>query len=163
MELLVVISIILILVSVILPQLNSAREAGRRANAEAELRNIVNAFTILYDDTGFYPNGADSYCRTTVPGSNEVNLSTAAAGLVSNGSSWTGWGGPYLSSVTDPWGNPYYLDEDYQCFASTTGCNGVEDSGTDSSVIVSCGPNGTISGSSCDYDTDNIVYRLCDT
>ena len=159
-ELLVTIAIIGILAVVILPRLNSARDLALEANARAEIDNIVKAMALLYDDTGNYPNAADNYCRSTVPSGNEIDLSTDAAGLLANGSGWSGWNGPYLSDATDPWGNPYYLDEDYQCLSSTTGCQDITDSGTDSSVVVSCGPNGTISGDSCAYDEDNVVYRL---
>jgi len=162
-ELLVVIAIIGILASVILSSLNTARDKAYVANARAEIQGLRTAFEELYDDTGVYPNGASSFCRTSVPGNNEVDLSDNNAGLLANGSGWSGWAGPYLADVRDPWGNPYFLDEDYRCFALTTGCQGIDDSGNDSSVIVSCGPNEDLSSDACEYDTDNVVYRLCDT
>lgn len=161
-EILIVISIIGILASVILPAVNEARDKAIVAATIVELSGIHTAFSLLYDSTGYYPNGATSYCRTIIPGSNEIDLSSANAGLTANGSSWGGWNGPYVSDATDKWGTPYYLDEDYQCLAATEGCKGITDAGTDSSVIVSCGPNAVINNGSCDYDADNIVYRLCD-
>lgn len=161
MEILVVIGIIGILAAVILSAINSARDKGHVAVVKVELREIRNAFESLYDDTELYPSGVSDFCRTTVPANNELDLSTDAAGLVANGSSWTGWNGPYLSSLEDPWGGAYYFDEDYQCLASTTGCQGIGDSGTDSSVIVSCGPNQALDEGACDYDEDNIVMLLC--
>lgn len=160
-ELLVIIAIIGILSSVVLASLNTAREKALYATAQLEIGQLMNAFNMLNNDTGYYPNGNASNCRTTLPSNNEVDLSVAAAGLVANGGSWSGWEGPYVISAVDPWGNPYYFDEDYQCDAATVGCEGVTDSGNDSSVIVSCGPNGVVSGGSCDYDTDNVVKLIC--
>lgn len=162
-ELLIVITIIGILVSIVLPKLNAARDKALTANAQSELQSLRTAFETLYNDTRRYPNGESSFCRTSVSADNEVDLSSADSGLITNGSSWDGWKGPYVPDAEDPWGNPYFLDEDYQCMASTTGCKGIDDSGNDSSVIVSCGPNETISDGSCAYDEDNVVLRLCDT
>lgn len=161
-EIIIVITIIGIISTIVLSSLNSARDKSHTALAQRELTEIRSAMEVLYSDTGTYPNGANSYCRSSLPANNEIDLSTDAAGLLANGGGFAGWGGPYISDIEDPWGNPYYLDEDYQCMASTTGCGGIDDVSTDSSVIVSCGPNGALSGGSCDYDDDNIVVRLCD-
>ena len=163
-ELLILIGIIGILVTIFLPTFNSAREKARIAATVVELSGIVDAMGLLHDDTGLYSNGASSYCRTTLPADNEVSLASTSAGLTGNGSGWSNWNGPYMKDdVIDAWGHPYYLDEDYRCLASTTGCNGLTDSGNDSSVIVSCGPNGVTADGACAYDADNVVYRLCDT
>lgn len=161
-EILIVIGIIGILVNVMLPSFNTARNKAQVARVKSELNGVKSALTLLHNDTGVYANGDSSYCRTTLPGANEVDLSADTAGLSANGSGWSGWNGPYFSDATDPWGSPYYLDEDYQCFAATEGCMGIEDAGTDSSVIVSCGANGALNNGSCAYDTDNIVVRLCE-
>lgn len=162
-EILIVIAIIGVLANVMLPALNTAREKARIAAAQVEIDALKTVFLQLYEDTGFYPNGDTSYCRDVsgMP-TNEVDLSTDNAGLVANGAGWANWQGPYVPDVEDPWGNPYYLDEDYQCMAATVGCQGLDDAGNDSSVIVSCGPNGALNNGSCAYDTDNVVYRLCD-
>lgn len=162
-ELIIVISIIGILASIVVSSLNSAREKASVAAAQSELDNIRKAFAILYSDTGLYPNGANDFCRSSVPIDNEIDLSTSNAGLVANGSGWASWAGPYIQDAVDPWGNPYYLDEDYECLPATLGCQGIDDLGVnDTSVIVSCGPNGALDTYGCIYDTDNIVHLLCD-
>lgn len=158
-ELLVVIAIIGILAAVVLSSLSDARESARVAKVQAELKNARNAFEMLYNATGRYPNGTNDFCRSSLPGNNEVDLSVAAAGLVAD-SGWSGWNGPYLVSAVDPWGTPYYFDEDYDCTAGATGCNG---STAQISALVSCGPDTDNSGSggACTYNNDNIVYPLC--
>lgn len=161
-EILIVIAIIGILASVITPALSDARAKALVAATQVELGNIDKAMKLLYDDTGYYPNGATSYCRTTLPADNEVDLSLGTASLVADGNSLSDWRGPYIPSAIDKWGTPYYLDEDYKCLAATTGCKGIDDAGNDSSVLVSCGPNKAIDTGACAYDDDNIVYRLCD-
>lgn len=161
-EMLIVVAIIGVLASVIMPAMNEAREKAKVAATLSELDGIMSAMTLLYNDTGYYPNGAADYCRTTLPSGNEVNLSLATSSLTANGNGLTGWNGPYFTGLIDKWGTPYYLDEDYQCYASTRGCKGLSDTGADSKVLVSCGPNQAVSGGSCDYDGDNIVLKLCD-
>lgn len=162
-ELLVVIAIIGILASVILASLNSARSKADVANAEAEMRNIRVAMEYLYDDTGKYPHGGDAVCPPLPGTNNEVSLTPSSSGLTGD-PGWTGWKGPYIKSATDPWGTPYFLDQDYQCTAGAEGCGGVADPGTeDTSAIISCGPDRDLSGpgGACAYNDDNIVYVLC--
>ncbi len=161
-EIMIVIGIIGVIGSIVMPAANAGRDKALIAAAQTELNSIKTAFEQLYTDTGLYPNGAASYCRSSLPADNEVNLASSTSNLSTDDSGWGGWEGPYISELTDPWSTPYYLDEDYQCLATTTGCNGLADSGTDSSVLVSCGPNREVSGGSCTYDGDNIVLRLCD-
>lgn len=162
MEILIVIAIIGILVSVFLPSLNTARDKAEVAAAIVEIDSLKTIMQSLYDDTGHYPNGDVSLCRATLPANNEIDLSLDASGLITNGGGWNNWQGPYVTDAHDPWGNPYYLDEDYQCMAATEGCKGIDDASTDSSVIVSCGKNGALNNGSCAYDADNVVYKLCD-
>lgn len=163
-ELLVVIAIIGVLAAVVLASLNDARENARVAKAQAELNSIHKAMEMLNLDTGQYPNGRSEYCPPVtgpVASNNERDLSQNISGLFGTNGSYSGWDGPYIKNATDPWGNPYFLDEDYQCTAGAKGCNGIADSGQDSSVVVSCGPNGAQSNGACAYDNDNIVYVFC--
>ncbi|HEU5114783.1 MAG TPA: prepilin-type N-terminal cleavage/methylation domain-containing protein [Candidatus Paceibacterota bacterium] len=54
-ELLVVISIISLLSSVVMSSLNSARSKARDARRLSDLRQILNAATLYYQDNGTYP------------------------------------------------------------------------------------------------------------
>jgi prepilin-type N-terminal cleavage/methylation domain-containing protein len=54
-ELLVVIALIGILSTLIMANLNSARERSRDAQRKADLRNIQTAFRLYYNDVGSYP------------------------------------------------------------------------------------------------------------
>ncbi len=162
MEILIVIAIIGILVSVVMPSLNRARDKAEIAAAIVEIDSLKTIMQSLYDDTGYYPNGDVSLCRASLPSDNEIDLSLDASGLIVNGGGWNNWQGPYVTDTQDPWGNSYYLDEDYQCMAATEGCKGIDDASTDSSVIVSCGKNGALNNGSCAYDDDNVVYKLCE-
>lgn len=160
-EILIVIGIIGILSQVVITSVNVARDKAEVTTAVAELDGLRKAMEIQYDDTKLYSNTANTLCRTIVPPDNEISLNDANAGLVANGLGWTGWNGPYVSDAVDPWGSPYYLDEDYDCTAATRGCK--DETVSDISVIVSCGLDRDMSGDngSCAYNDDNIVYRLC--
>lgn len=54
-ELLVVVALIGILSTLVLANLNSARERSRDAQRKADLRNIQTAFRLYYNDNGSYP------------------------------------------------------------------------------------------------------------
>lgn len=160
-ELLVVIAIIGVLAAVVLTRLSDARDGAQVAAAQTELNGLHDALEVLYLDTGQYANGASSYCRTgaAIPGNNEVDLSVAASGITGD-PGWSGWSGPYMQVAIDPWGTPYYLDEDYECQGTEDGCDG---STNTISALVSCGPDTDNSGAggSCAYNADNIVRPLC--
>lgn len=160
-ELLVVISIIGILAAVVLASLSDARGSAHETSTQTHLKNIHTAMEIMFNDTGRYPHKKSRYCPSYNQLNNEINLDSPSAGLVNTDGTYINWKGPYIRNVIDQWGTPYYFDEDYRCTAGAVGCGGVADVGTDSSVLVSCGPNKAISGGSCAYDDDNIVYVFC--
>lgn len=170
-ELLVVIAIIGILAAVVLASLDDAREQAKTRAAQSDMKNIHTAMEMLYNHTGLYPHQRSSYCPPRSAGGNEVNLDLPSSGLVATDGNYPAWKGPYIRDVIDPWGTPYFFDEDYQCTAGAIGCNGVNSSAPDHSVIVSCGPdkmlgqdpdNGTQNnGTACAYNNDNVVYALC--
>jgi prepilin-type N-terminal cleavage/methylation domain-containing protein len=170
-ELLVVIAIIGILASVVLASLNSARVKGSKAAALEDMHNIQVAMEVLYSSTGLYSHKGTHYCPPQSGGGNEVNLSTNAAGLLATDGTYPNWDGPYIKDATDPWGHPYFLDEDYYCTSGAVGCQGINDITFGASVIVSCGPDGMIgddlsnpqpdNGIGCAYNDDNIVLILC--
>src|SRR2546423_8819940 len=61
-ELLVVIGIIAVLIAILLPTLNRAREGGRRVACTANLRQVMQA-VIMYgaDNRGYFPGSAVAY------------------------------------------------------------------------------------------------------
>lgn len=165
-ELLVVIAIIGILASVVLASLNAAREKGQYAAAKAEMREIKTAVELLYNDTGLYPHKSRNICPPLAGTDNEVDLSANSSGLTSTDGSFTNWDGPYIIETTDPWGTPYYFDQDYQCAADVEGCNGVTFTGSNyTSALISCGPDKVLdvpdNGGACAYNSDNVIYVFC--
>jgi len=60
-ELLVVISIIGILTTLVLANLNAARERGRDAQRKSDLHTLQNALRLYYNDTGSYPGNDGNY------------------------------------------------------------------------------------------------------
>lgn len=170
-ELLVVIAIIGILAAIVMVALNDARDGSREASAMSDMRQIHNAMEMLKSASNLYPHKQGRYCPPRNMANNEVDLSTNTGGLVATDGTYANWDGPYISDVTDPWGNPYFLDEDYYCTPGALGCDGVNDLSVGASVIVSCGEDGMLgddgsnpqpsNGTGCAYNDDNIVYVLC--
>lgn len=174
-ELLVVIAIVGILAAVVLASLSDSREVAKIRKVQADLRNIHTAMEVMFNHTGLYPHKKPQYCPPVSASGNEVNLSLPTTGLMVTDGTYPNWHGPYVTDVTDPWGNPYYLDEDYYCTAGAAGCNGNVSTGVSNifSVLVSCGPDGMIgddtsnpqpsNGTACAYNDDNVVYVMCES
>tara|TARA_B100000508_G_scaffold74920_1_gene58341 strand:- start:753 stop:1307 length:555 start_codon:yes stop_codon:yes gene_type:complete len=171
-EILVVIAVIGILAAVTLAFLGEGRERAKNRKALSDMKNIHTAMEVMFNQTGLYPHKQISYCPPRVAGGNEVNLNSPSTGLVATDGTFPNWNGPYVSSVIDPWGNPYYFDEDYWCTAGADGCNGYDSTSLDHSVLVSCGPDGMLgdadgggpipnNGTACAYNDDNVVLVLC--
>ncbi len=165
-ELLVVVAIIGTLASVLVTTIGSMREDASKKAVLRQFNELDKAITLMYFDTGFYPNNNETLCEPLdeISSTNEFQISDPNSGLVTNGRLWSGWRGPYIGSIpTDPWGNEFYFDDDYRCLAETDGCKGITDPGGGllTGAVVSCGPNGVISGGACAYDEDNIVLVLC--
>jgi len=91
-ELITVIAIIMILMGLLLPAFNAAKEAARRAQAHSDVTNIVTAVNAYYTEYGTYPLPATSGSTDAVFGANGsaytndqlINVLTC-----SNTSTWT--------------------------------------------------------------------------
>lgn len=91
-ELLVVISLIGVLATLVLANLNAARQRGRDAQRKSDLRNIQTALRLYYNDYGKYP----------------ASMGTSISGCGDDGTSPCNWGGSfeagtqtYMSTLSD--------------------------------------------------------------
>lgn len=128
-ELLVVISLIGILATLVLSNLNAARKRGRDAQRKSDLRNIQTALRLYYNDYGKYPD----------------NVAGNIAGCGTGGTSVCIWGDAfktdtqtYMSTLPDdplPDVSYYYQQsgpDDYTlsaCLENLSDEKGVNDSG----------------------------------
>jgi len=63
-ELLVVISIIGLLATLLMANLNAARSRARDAERKSDLRNIATALRLFYNDYGYYPNSNTAFSNS---------------------------------------------------------------------------------------------------
>ncbi len=162
-ELLVVIAIIGIIAAIILVSVNSAREKALIAKAQAEAKQIYNGILMLNLDSDEWL--AHKEPDEVEPGAinNEIcgdgcslSLGDCEVGLVCDdpGDPYDNWDGPYINTITDPWGNEYFFDTDYD-YNEHMGLPGEKWV----VVIGSYGPNGQGLN---DYDTDDIIYIVAE-
>ncbi len=92
-ELLVVVSLIGILATLVLANLNAARQRGRDAKRKSALRNIETALRLYYNDQGVYP---------THNASSEI-VGCGVGGGVSCawGDPWVGDGITYMATLSE--------------------------------------------------------------
>ena len=163
MEIIVVVAIIVILGTIVIASVRIARDRASVARTQSDLRELRNAVDRLGIDTGLQPTvgaskDSDTTCVQVGASNNELELDNAAAGIGSTDGNFPGWRGPYMTTVpTDPWGNQYIFDGDYDCQINSVGCEAYTD-GQTVKAIHSPGPNSSAINT---YDDDNIVLVLC--
>ncbi len=177
-ELLVVIAIIGVLSAVVLASLNSAREKGKIAAAQSQVKQLVNAMYILGYDTGKWPNGCpegqwenpEVFMDDPWAGISSIVQYPGAAsmggGYTNYSCIWTAqdlanWKGPYMKSIPlDPWGSRYVFDPDY-CDATGKAVVAVLSMGPDkvlSYKSAACGLNNTFNPNGPPPGDDIVVY-----
>jgi type II secretion system protein G len=92
-ELLVVISLIGILATLVLANLNSARQRGRDAQRKSDLKSIQGALQLYYNDYGKYPSSDTS---GQILGCGISGTSTCYWGQT-----WTAGSNTYMSTLPD--------------------------------------------------------------
>lgn len=152
-ELLVVIAIIGILAGIVLVSFSGLQDRAREAEARSELAQIKRVIDILYLDTGQWPLHTTQADAGSEAASNELeDLTDERAGLLLNdsGTPFPNWNGPYTDDIpTDPWGNDYFFDADYDIDPGPGQTWAV--------VVGSFGPNGVGINA---YDEDDIYLII---
>ena len=160
MEVLIVVAIIGILASIVLLNVNIAREKAKISKAKADERSIINAIILFESDTGEWPGHKETWEIQPGAADNEIcddgcaiKFSDPEAGLVQTDGLYSNWQGPYIgeSQLIDSWGNEYFFDTDYDIDSAPGLQYGV--------VIGSYGPNGEGLNQ---YDADDI-FRVLNT
>ncbi len=148
-ELMITIAIIGVLAAIAIPNYISYRNRALVARAQADLKTIEKAVTMLALDTGLYPSKKP--VGEFLGGPEESELNGPEYGLTDADDDFldAGWAGPYIREVPkDPWGNDYWFDNDWHN----------NEDGWDYVAIGSCGPNGV--GLNDYDDPDNIVLII---
>lgn len=100
-ELLVVISLIGILSTLILANLNSARERSRDVQRKSDLRSVQTALRLYYNDVGSFPASNSSYAI--------LGCGSGGTSACSWGSAWTKGTTTYMNILpTDPLSSQSY-------------------------------------------------------
>lgn len=103
-ELLVVVSLIGILATLVLANLNAARERGRDAQRKSDLKSIQNALQIYYNDYGKYPESN--------PSGTILGCGSAGTTACTWDSAWTAGGNTYMQTLpADPISTQSYVYE----------------------------------------------------
>jgi len=99
-ELLVVVSLIGILATLVLANVNSARQRGRDAQRKSDIRNITTALRLYYNDKGTYPGSSSGQI---------AGCGTLGTATCTWGQAFTAGSNTYMSTLpSDPLGTPNY-------------------------------------------------------
>ena len=147
-ELLVVIAIIGILATIVYVAAAQARQNAKIAKAQAEVRELRKAISLLEGDCNEWPGHQPVDVVQSGAGGNEVwDLSQPVAELSQTDGTCVNWRGPYMDVIPkDPWSNDYFFDTDYDIDPSP--------GQRWAAVVGSFGPNSV--GQNL-YDSDDII------